>query len=614
MAEKRKPAGYDRYVNGKLFAIPLGLLLFMIAIPLPKSMLDVGVEYSLGPGYVREFFGKELFGAGADDLNQWQVQVVRMMERSVSMSSFSLGTFLQKNASWCEKNAIPFTERNLKAVHDFAGAVDPGRFRDLMARGHDLRTRGIAFDQLPDRQKAKAREAAFKLKVAVGIVFFVVACFLTEAIPLPIVGFCAGLIALMAGLVSRDNVAELYWSDATWFIMGSLMFAVAFVKSGLDRRIAMMLFGRLRNPSIQWITLIIILSVAPLTMVMSGHALAAMFLPVGITLYSTAVMARGKEDPELAKMLMITICMASDLGGSLAPSGAARNIIMMSYSEEMYGVSFGFGQWMIYCVPFLFFAVPLTWFCINWRFKPEIRDLSHSVEVVRKEIARQGGKWTRAQKISLAIFLATLLAWITESTLLYRLTGIRFGIGVLAVMGSMAYVLAGVVNWRDYQSRVDWGVVWLYAGAILFGRILVDTGAAYWLARTLMELMVPLGLGKGLGMLLSGNIITGLITQLMANGPTCAAVGPITLAMAGIAHPGTSMIPFTAMSTAIASSFAYCLVIGTPPNAIVYASGYLSARDFLRVGVILWIANMAVLMLMAATYWRWLGWPGLPAY
>ncbi|MBU2487840.1 MAG: anion permease, partial [Proteobacteria bacterium] len=318
---------------------------------------------------------------------------------------------------------------------------------------------------------------------------------------------------------------------------------------------------------------------------------------------------------ELAKMLMITIAMACNLGGSLAPSGAARNIIMMSYAEDMFGVSIGFGQWMLYCVPFLLFVMPLTWFLVNWRFKPEVTDLSHSVEVVRREIARQGGgKWTRQQKISLVIFLVTLFSWVTENNLIYQLTGIRFGIGVLAVMGAVAYVLAGVVNWRDYQTRVDWGVVWLYAGAIIFGRVLVETGAAYWLARTIMEIMVPLGLGTGLGVLLSGNLITGILTQLMADGPACAAVGPVTLAMAGIAHPGTSMIPFVAMSTAIASSLAYCLVIGTPPNAIVYASGYLEAKDFLRVGVILWFTNMAVLMLMAATYWRWMGWAGLPSF
>ena len=68
------------------------------------------------------------------------------------------------------------------------------------------------------------------------------------------------------------------------------------------------------------------------------------------------------------------------------------------------------------------------------------------------------------------------------------------------------------------------------------------------------------------------------------------------------------------MSTAIASSLAYCLVIGTPPNAIVYASGYLEPKDYLRVGVVLWFTNMAVVMLLATTYWKWMGWTNLPSF
>ena len=196
-----------------------------------------------------------------------------------------------------------------------------------------------------------------------------------------------------------------------------------------------------------------------------------------------------------------------------------------------------------------------------------------------------------------------LFCWITEKSLLYKLTGIRFGVGVLAVIGAVVYILAGIVNWRDYQSRVDWGVVWLYAGAIIFGKVLVDTGGAYWIARTLLDLTAPLG-----------NTITALLTQIMADGPACAAVGPVTLAMAGLVHPGTSMIPFMAMGTAISSSFAYCLVIGTPPNAIVYASGYLQSKDFVRVGLILWFINLAGLMLMTFVYWRWMGWTGLVSF
>ena len=612
---KVKPSGYDKFINWKVFSIPLALLLIMIFIPTPKSMLDVGVEYSMGPKYVREFFASELFQKKVSDLEQWQVQMVRMMEQSVQMTALVQESFLKRSQRWCEQNNIPSTPEHLAQVQEFAKQIPPDDFYNLMKEGHSLITEKLTFDQLTDKEKEKAQKAGFHVQASVGIVLFVVFCFMTEAIPLPMVAFSIGVIALMCGIVDRNNMPMLYWSDATWFIMGSLMFATAFVKTGVDKRIAMMMFGKLKNPDVKWVTLIIVVIIAPLTMFMSDHALAAMFLPLGILLYTATASASGNDDPELAKMLMMTIAMAANLGGSLAPSGAARNLIMMGYTEDMFGFSITFVQWLVYCSPFLLYLIPITWIVLNWRFKPEQRSLANAMALVKSEVNKVGGGgWTRPQIISLTIFIVMFTSWITENNLILQWTGIRFGVGVLAVMGGIAYILAGIVNWRDYQTKVDWGVVWLYAGAIIFGRVLVQTGGAYWIAQTMLKLTVPLGLGEGLGLLLSGNVIVGLMTQLMADGPACAAVGPVTLAMAGIVHPGTSMIPFVAMSTSIASSFAYCLVIGTPPNAIVYSSGYLEPKDFLRVGIILWFTNMAGLMLMASTYWRWAGFPGLPNF
>jgi anion transporter len=612
LAEKK--TGYDKYIDWKFFSIPMVLMLLIMFMPTPSSMLDVGVEYSMGPKYVQSFFANELFGKKTNDLAQWELLMVKMMDMSIRNSAFTQKSFLKRNAKWCEKNEIHYTKEHLNQVMEYAKTITPEKFKQIMDEGFKLRSEKLAFHSLKDDEKTKASYAGFHVKAAVSIVIFVVGCFLTEAIPLPMVAFCVGIIALCCGIVNRETVAGLYWSDATWFIMGSLMFATAFVKTGVDKRIGMMMFGKLKNPDIKWITLIIIVVISPLTMFMSDHALAAMFLPIGILLYTTSISVSGQDDPELGKMLMITIAMACNLGGSLAPSGAARNIIMMSYAEDMFGMNIGFGEWCIYCVPFLFYVIPVTWLVINWRFKPSITNLSAAMSVVHREVNKIGSRWSKDQIIAVIIFVVMFVSWITENNLLYKITGIRFGIGILAVMGGIAYIFSGIVNWRDYQTKVDWGVVWLYAGAIIFGRVLVETGGAFWIARTLVEFTVPLGLNKGFGLFFTGNLITASLTQLMADGPACAAVGPVTLAMAGIVHPGTSMIPFMAMSTAIASSFAYCLIIGTPPNAIVYASGYLESKDFLRVGLILWFTNMAGLMLMTATYWRWMGWPGLVSY
>jgi di/tricarboxylate transporter len=157
-------------------------------------------------------------------------------------------------------------------------------------------------------------------------------------------------------------------------------------------------------------------------------------------------------------------------------------------------------------------------------------------------------------------------------------------------------------------------VIWLYAGAILLGRVLQQTGTAYWLAREIVAAVAPLGLESGSGLIALGGTVTACITQLMADGPAAACVGPVTLNMAAVAHPGTMAIPFMALATACAASMAYPLVIGTPPNAIVYASGYLRMKDFLRVGIPCLLFAIVLLILMTTVYWPLLGFHGLPSY
>jgi anion transporter len=287
---------------------------------------------------------------------------------------------------------------------------------------------------------------------------------------------------------------------------------------------------------------------------------------------------------------------------------------MITYLNDMFGMDIGYFQWITYCFPIVLVAIPIAWFGVNLLFKPKIRSLAPAMAQLEREIDRMGG-WNRKQVLALIIFVVMVFGWLTEKTFYDSgILPIRLGIGVLAMAGAVAYLLAGITNWRDYQERVDWGVVWLYAGAIIFGRTLDSTGAAYWIARSALEALGPLGIDGGLPLMASTGGLTAILTNLMADGPAAAAVGPVALNIAGLAHPGTAYLPFMTMTTAVASSFAYCLIIGTPPNAIVYASGYLGPRDFLRVGLPMWVLAQMILMLTAGVYWSLRGFCDVPGF
>ncbi|MFH1090043.1 MAG: DASS family sodium-coupled anion symporter [Pseudomonadota bacterium] len=611
----KKATAYDKYVNWRLFAIPVILLIVIMAIPTPYGMKDVATEYKVGPKAVINMLTQEMFGQKSTEADQWQLLTAQLMEKRMTMGAMSKKRFLDTNLNWLKSHKIPAEAK----THELALNYVKNKYTDetflvLMQKAFQLRKTELNYESLAGGDKKAADNGAWHIKVAIAVAAFVVVCFVTECIPLPAVAFCIGLIFMFTGVVTRDEVAMLYWDDAVWFIMGSLMFAAAFVKTGVDKRVCLMMFRRLAVPNVRMITLVFFVIIAPLSAFISDHALAAMFLPIGMLLYQNSLTEEVPEDPELGKMIMITICMATNIGGPGAPSGGARNVIMMTYLSDMFGMDIGYLQWMTYCFPFVIVMIPITWLMVNWRFKPRITNLAPSMAQLKNEIGKMGG-WNRQQIAALIIFLVMVVGWFTEKELYtYGIIPIRLGIGVIAMGGAIAYLLVGVCNWRDYQEKVDWGVVWLYAGAMIFGRILDRTGAAYWMARSCIDLLAPLGMDSGIPLMMTSNGLTALITNLMADGPAAAAVGPITLNMAGIVHPGSTMLPFMAMATAIASSFAYCLIIGTPPNAIVYASGYLEPKDYLRVGIPLWIVANIVIALLTQFYWVLRGFGALPNF
>ncbi|WP_035241677.1 SLC13 family permease [Desulfobacter vibrioformis] len=613
--EKKKVTGYDKYIDWKIFIFPVVLFFAVILMPTPYGMKDVGMEYTIAPSKVISYLTNELFSVKSEEAAQWQLLTAQIMEQNMRIGALSKERFLKRDAKWCKKYKIPVQKANLeKAQAYIKTSVNEADFKVLMDNALELRKTGLKYENLKDKDKANADKGAWHIKVAIAMGVFVVLCFLTECIPLPAVAFCIGLILVFTGVVSRQQVAMLYWSDACWFIMGSLMFAAAFVKTGVDKRVCMMMFKRLAVPNPKWITLIFFLIITPLAAFISDHALAAMFLPIGMLLYQNSLTEEVPEDKELAKLLMISIAMACNIGGPGAPSGGARNVIMMTYLTDMFGLDIGYFQWVTYCFPFLFVMIPVSWFIINIRFRPKTVSLAPAMDHLRHEIDRMGA-WNKHQIWALIIFIIMVFGWFTEKAFYnIGIYPIRLGIGVIAVAGAIAYILAGVVNWRDYQDRVDWGVVWLYAGAIIFGRTLDSTGAAYWLARTAIEFLSNFGMDSGLPLMAVSNGLTAILTNLMADGPAAASVGPITLNMAGMVHPGTSYLPFMAMATAVASSFAYCLIIGTPPNAIVYASGYLEPKDYLRAGLPLFFAANVVLLLLTGVYWTVRGFGTLPGF
>ncbi|MGV6801514.1 MAG: SLC13 family permease [bacterium] len=426
--------------------------------------------------------------------------------------------------------------------------------------------------------------------------------FISEPVPLPAVALM--IIVAQVGLLGIESnaVARSLMSDSVFFILGSLMLAVAIVKQRLDKRIAYLIV-RMTGPKTTHVTMGIILVSGVMASVIGEHTVAAMMLPVSLTLISLVSDDREKVKG-LAAVLLLAIAYGCSIASIGTPSGGARNAIMVGYWREFYydpiilsslKYLVSYVQWALFCYPIFLIQVPLVAFLLLKVFKPKQQNIARAVVRLREQIEEQGPMKAR-DWLAIVVFLITLCGWILFSD--------QWGLGTIAIGGAVIFLIIGLVQWNDINSGVNWGVVLLYAAAISLGVQMKDTGAAQWIADSFLQLLALIGIKSGIPLWISVSALTTMTTNAMSNGAAVAVLGPITLNMADMAGESPLRLGFI---TAVSSAFAYLTVVGTPAATIVYSSGYLSTSDFLKAGSRMAIISTIVLITAAALYWPLLG-------
>ena len=426
--------------------------------------------------------------------------------------------------------------------------------------------------------------------------------FVTEPVPLPTVALliiCAQVLLLR---MDSTEVAKSLMTDSVLFIMGSLMLAVAVVKQKLDKRIAWWLV-RITGTRTSNICFGISMTSGLLASFIGEHTVAAMMLPVGITLITLT-----SDDPRkvrnLAAVLLFSIAYGASIAGIGTPSGGARNAIMIGYwkefffdptNPESYHFIIDYMKWMMFAYPIFLLQLPFVTLVLFMTFKPEYKDLSRAVVKLRAQVEAEGAM-KRGDWMSIFLFCLVLIGWVTISS--------DIGMRTVAILGAAAFLIAGLVRWDDINSGVNWGVVLLYAAAISLGVEMKHSGAALWVAEHFLDLLAPLGADEGFGLWAAVSALTTLVTNTMSNGAAVAVLGPIVLKMAVAAQESPIVIGFI---TAISSAFAYLTVVGTPACTIVYASGYLKTTDFLIVGWKMVVISTIIMLVAASVYWPLLG-------
>jgi len=506
-----------------------------------------------------------------------------------------------------------------QSMMDLVRAIDPPGYK----LGGDCRTitdavnqklRPEAFHADKKGQPVKANQHAKPLLtpdqvarlaiLTVGILFLAAFLWGTESLPLGATDILVGVLLYLFAILPMEEISKAYMSDAVFFVFGILVVAVGVAKTGLDKRIGLILLSRIKSAKAFAFVFLPMLAMA--ASFLSEHALVALLIPVLMGIYKVTCKMHGVDkDRALAVFLLLGITFAANHGGPGSPAAGGRNAIMVGYMME-YGFPISFLEWMITGMPF----VPLMSVTIGGymylRCKPKflVKDVNPS-EVVKAEVARMpkfGG-----QEAAMAVILVILvIAWVV--------LGEHSGLGGPTLYAVIAMFLCRIITWEDVQDGVAFDVVGLYAAASAMGVALKFSGGALWLASSFVNLL-PDMLTKGDGLLVGVSLLTGTMTNFMSDGATVAALGPVVLPMATLANVSVWKV---GLITSFSSSFANFLVVGTPNNAICFGMGrdpetgerLLDVMDFIKYGIPVTILAWLVLWFWAIFgYWQFLPWP-----
>ena len=444
-------------------------------------------------------------------------------------------------------------------------------------------------------------QVAFRTKVTIGILVVAALFWATGAVPVGITALLVGALMIFFNVLSPADVAKSYAKDSVVFIFGVLAVAAAISKTGLDRRIALILLGS--STSLVKFSLFFAPMLAVTASFLSEHALVAFIAPIFMIVYLGVIKSAGlKKDKHLIIMLMLMLTFCGNIGGPGSPAAGGRNAVMLGILAD-YDIQLSFGKWVMMGLPFVpvMALVIAAYFFFVLKNRISVKDLNIAREV-KKEAGRIG-KMTPDEYKAAAVLILLIFLWSFFSD--------QFGMGGPVLLCLVLLNVLDILRWKDINS-IHWDVVALYAAASAMGVGLATSGAALWLASGFISIL-PESLTSGTGLCISSSLLTGILTNLMSDGATVAVVGPITVPMATLS--GSSAIA-VGLATAFSSSFAHVLIIGTPNNAIVYSLAkdpetgeqLLTMKDFFLHGLAVLMLSLIVLWVWTFFgYWKWLG-------
>ena len=413
------------------------------------------------------------------------------------------------------------------------------------------------------------------LRIGLAIFVLIGGLWMTQALHLSVTALLVPLLAVLAGLMDPRTALASFAHPIIFLFLGGFALAAALQRQGLDQVLARGVLGLAAGRRLVAAVLLFALT-GLLSMWISNTATAAMMLPLALGLL------REQDGPPERAFVLLGVAYSASIGGIGTLVGSPPNAIAAAQA------GIGFAEWLRIGVPLVMLLLPLMAGVLFLVLRPHF-----GVETPQSPGHSTPQVFTRPQRITLVVFGVTAAGWIGAAPL-GRLLGIAADVdSVIAVAAIVALVASGAIGWPDIEQRTQWGVLLLFGGGLALSEVMAISGASRFMAGALTSALQ--GAPPTL-ILLSVVTFVVFLTELVSNTAAAALLVPIFV---GVAVALDLPAPLLAAAIAVSASCAFMLPVGTPPNAIVYATEQVPQATMMRCGLVLNLVCIAVITAVA---------------
>lgn len=421
---------------------------------------------------------------------------------------------------------------------------------------------------------------------------------ITEALPIAVTALLPMILFPLTGGMELADTTAAYGHKLVFLTLGGFIIAIAIEKWNLHKRIALHIISYI-GTDLKMIILGFMVATAFLSMWISNTATSVMMLPIGIVIIKQIQDNSDFSGPAsntFAKALMLSIGYSASIGGVSTLIGTPTNMVLAGAISQIYDYEISFLEWFIFGFPLSIMILFFSWYYLTRiAFSFEQKRLPGGRAEILK-LKKDLGKITFEQKAVSFVFFAAAFCWITKNFLLKNIfpriddTIISIFFATLLFLINVKGKKEKILKWEDTQ-RLPWGVLLLLGSGMSFAKAVDSSGLSVWVG-TQISAFGTMNLFILLVLLIT---VVNFLTEIASNMATIAMMLPILapIALEFDLHPFVLMV-----AAAAAASCAFMLPVATPPNAVVFGSGYLKINDMVKNGFLLNLTSIVIIALM----------------